>query len=165
MKQAYRTLDGGEVSLAGLKPEEKVFLADIFRHYEAGANYLNFKNLYTDPGSMAFASAKRLGLTVQGSPLYRVCDDLARRLGLHQGYLLKEAAIPYQTMGGETRKELTTGQVAALAGCSIQAVQKAIHSWRLRARKVGRLALVWDKDAEAFAQALRGRRQALARRG
>jgi hypothetical protein len=56
----------------------------------------------------------------------------------------------------ETRKELTTGEVAQLAGCTHQAVLWAIRSWKLPARvvvaaKSGRRHLVWDKDAEAFA--------------
>lgn len=55
------------------------------------------------------------------------------------------------------RKELTTGEVARLAGCTPQAVRWAIRSWRLPARMIGRLALVWEQDAEAFAQKRRQR--------
>lgn len=56
----------------------------------------------------------------------------------------------------EMRKELTTGEVARLAGCTPQAVRWAIRSWRLPARVVAakfrwRL-LVWDEDAKAFAR-------------
>jgi excisionase family DNA binding protein len=49
------------------------------------------------------------------------------------------------------RKELTASEVARLAGCSRQQVMRAILSAKLRARKVGREALIWDEDAEAFA--------------
>jgi hypothetical protein len=56
------------------------------------------------------------------------------------------------------RKELTAAQVAKLARCSEGAVMRAILDWKLRARKVGRLALIWELDAEAFA-ASRARRR------
>lgn len=53
------------------------------------------------------------------------------------------------------RKELTTGEVARLAGYTPAAVRWAIHSWKLPARVVARQGgsrlLVWDKDAEVFA--------------
>ena len=157
MKQTYQTLDRKSVSLASLKPEEKVFLAGIYRQYEEGTNYLSFKHLYSDPDSLVSRSAKRLGKAVEESPLYQVCDDLSNRLGVRQGYLVKEEIMQYQATPVAERKELTTGQVAKLAGCSVQAVRKAIFSWRLRARKVGRLALIWDEDARAFAQSVRHR--------
>ena len=48
------------------------------------------------------------------------------------------------------RKELTAAQVARLAKCSEQEVMRAILTWRLRARKFGRLALIWEEDARAF---------------
>ncbi len=158
MRQTYETLEGQFIPLAGLRPDEKVFLADIFKRYEQGINYLSFKHLYADPDSLAFKSAKRLSRAAEGAPMYQVCDDLAKRLGIRQRYLVKEAVVPRAGAPGEERKELTTGEVARLAGCTRQAVRKAIVTWRLRARKVGRLALIWDKDAEAFVNSLRGRR-------
>lgn len=164
MRQTYETLEGKTVQLAGLQPEERVYLADIFKRYEQGINYLSFKHLYADPDSPAFKNAKRLGRAAEEAPVYQVCEDLATRLGVRQRYLVKEEVVPYAAPKGEARKELTTGEVAKLAGCTRQAVRKAIVTWRLRARKVGRLALVWDKDAEAFANALKGRRGAKKRR-
>lgn len=158
MKQDYMTATGEAISLKDLTAEEKVFLGTIFRQYEEGPNYLAFKHLYTDPAGSVFKNAKRLKTKVRECPLYRVCDDLAVRLGTHQGYLAKEETMPYQIAPLVERKETTTGQVAKLAGCSVQAVRKAIVTGRLRARKVGRLALIWDQDAHAFADTVKGRR-------
>ena len=157
MKETYQTIEGKSVPLAGLRADEKAFLAEVFREYESGKNYLSFKHVYSYPESMAFRNAKRLGKPAEESPLYRVCDDLARRLGIRQGYLVKEEIMQYQAMPTTERKELTTGQVAKMAGCSSQAVWKAILTWRLRARKVGRLALIWEEDARAFADSVRRR--------
>jgi|CXWL01.1.fsa_nt_gi excisionase family DNA binding protein len=158
MKQEYKTVSGEAISLKDLTAEEKVFLGTIFQQYEMRPNYLAFKHLYTEPEGRVFKSAKRLKQPVRECPLYRVCDDLAVRLGTNQGYLVKEEIMQYQIAPVAERKETTTGQVAKLAGCSVQAVRKAIISGRLRARKVGRLALIWDEDARAFADVVKGRR-------
>lgn len=53
------------------------------------------------------------------------------------------------------RKELTASEVARLAGCSRRQIMNAILTAKLRARKVGREALIWDEDANAFAAILR----------
>ena len=50
-----------------------------------------------------------------------------------------------------TRIELTVSEVAALAGCSRRVVIRALLTWRLRGRRVGREALIWEEDAKAFA--------------
>jgi len=55
------------------------------------------------------------------------------------------------------RKELTASEVAQLAGCSHRQVMNAILSAKLRARKVGREALIWNEDAEVFADRWRRR--------
>lgn len=155
MSEDYETMEGKTVPLGRLNGQEKAFLADMLREYGSGKNFLNFKLVYSDRDSLVYGSAKRLRKPVEESPLYRVCDDLARRLGVKQGYLVKEEIMQYQAMPATERKEMTTGQVAKLAGCSSQAVWKAILTWRLRARKVGRLALIWEEDAKAFAASRR----------
>ncbi len=155
VSEGYETLEGKTVPLGRLNGQEKSFLGEMLREYESGRNFLNFKLAYSEPDSIVYRSAKRLRKPVEESPLYRVCDDLARRLGVKQGYLVKEEIMEYQAMPMAERKEMTTGQVAKLAGCSSQAVWKAILTWRLRARKVGRLALIWEEDAKAFAASRR----------
>ncbi len=165
MKQEYPTVSGETISLKDLTSDEKVFLGRVYRQYEERPNYLSFKHLYTEPDGPVFKSARRLKKPVRESPLYRVCDDLAVRLGTHQGYLVKEETMQYQTAPIAERKETTTGQVAKMAGCSVQAVRKAIVSGRLRARKVGRLALIWDEDARTFAHTFKGRRDSHHKRG
>jgi len=147
------TIEGRQVPLGRLNAEERRFLGELYSRYKRGDSYLNFENLYMSPDSLIFRHAKRLGRPVAETPLYRVCDDLARRLGVRQGFLVKEEVVRLDTAtpGGE-RRELTTGEVAKLAGCTHEAVRKAIRTGRLRGRRVGRLSLIWDKDAEAFAE-------------
>lgn len=156
MGGSYVTLEGAQIPLGRLTAEERRFLGHMVGHFKRGGSYLDFENLYMDPESAVFRHAKRLGRPVEETPLYRVCDDLARRLGIRQGFLVKEEVLRFnaEPQTGE-RRELTTGEVGKLAGCTHEAVRKAIRTGRLRARRVGHLSLIWDKDAEAFAESRR----------
>lgn len=156
MKNEYTTLAGTTFSLSRLNAEDKRFLAERYAKYKEGISYLAFENLYDEPNSQIFRHAKRLGKPVEQTPLYQVCDDLAKRLGIRQGYLVESEVVPGRQ--SEERKELTTGEVARLASCSEEAVRKAIRTARLRARRVGKFSLIWDKDAEAFALSRKGAR-------
>ena len=155
MGGTYVSLEGMQIPLGRLSAEERRFLGQMVGQFKRGGTYLDFENMYMDPDSIVFRHAKRLGKPVAETPLYRVCDDLARRLGIRQGYLVKEEVIRYVEPQGSERRELTTGEVAKLAHCTHEAVRKAIRTGRLRGRRVGRLSLIWEKDAEAFAESRR----------
>lgn len=156
MGGSYVTLEGAQIPLGRLTAEERRFLGHMYSRFKRGGSYLDFENLYMDPESVVFRHAKRLGRPVAETPLYHVCDDLARRLGIRQGFLVKEEVVRFnaEPAGGE-RREMTTGEVAKLAGCTHEAVRKAIRTGRLRGRRVGHLSLIWEKDAEAFAETRR----------
>lgn len=151
MKSIYTSLEDAKVSLAKLTAEERRFLGALSQQAAGGVSYLDFENLYADPSSPVFVHAKRLGRPVRETPLFQVCADMAKRLGIQQGYLVREEVIAQgqDASRGETR-ELTTGDVAKIAACTGEAVRKAIRSGRLRARRVGRLSLVSEADALAF---------------
>ncbi|MDD5657028.1 MAG: hypothetical protein PHF00_07220 [Elusimicrobia bacterium] len=151
------TLEGTQVPLGRLTAEERRFLGHMVSQFKRGGSYLDFENAYMDPQSAVFRHARRLGRPVEETPLYRVCDDLARRLGIRQGYLVKEEVVRYPEPPAGERRELTTGEVAKLAACTHEAVRKAIRTGRLRARRVGHLSLIWEQDAEAFAESRRTR--------
>lgn len=151
----YTTLEGKEVSLAALTAAEKRFLGQMYSRYKEGVSYLAFEALYSNAESPIHSHAKRLEKRVAETPLYQVCEDLARRLGIRQGFLVKSEVVRDSAETVGERKELTTGQTAKVAGCTLEAVRKAIRTGRLRARRVGRLSLVWEEDAKAFAEARR----------
>lgn len=155
MKDVYETLEHEKVSLSHLRRDEKEFLASLFKRFEEGTNYLSFKRACLAPESTVFTCAKRLGKEPEETPLYKVCDDLSKQLGIGQGYLVREEVVRYEAKQRPQERELTTGEVAKLAGCTPQAVRKAVRTWRLKARRVGRLSLVAEKDAKAFAQTVR----------
>lgn len=144
------SLEGKRIPMGALTAEERRFLGEMHGLIRSGISFLDFDNKYMDPDSIVFRHAKRLKSPVEESPLYRICDDLGRRLAIRQGYMVKEDVVG--PAYGEERKELTTGDVAKLADCTHEGVRKAIRTGRLRARRVGRLSLIWEEDAKAFAE-------------
>ena len=150
MDTLYKTIAEEEIDTSSFLPEEKRFLGEMILKSKS-SSYLDFENQLTEPDSPIFSHAKRLGKPVSETPLYKICEDLATRLGIRQGYLVREEVVPFPAGESAERKELTTGQVAELAGCTREAVRKAIREGRLRARRVGRFSWVWENDAQAFA--------------
>ena len=147
----YEILTGETIDIADLTKDEKLFLGELFTNFKKNTNYLVFENLYLNPGSPVYKHAKRLSKSVSDTPLYIVCEDLGKRLGIQQGYLLSDEVIPTLKAESGEKKELTTGEVAKMAGCTSEAVRKAIRTGRLRARRVGHLSLIFEEDAKAFA--------------
>lgn len=156
MKDAYQLLTGEEVGLGALNAEERRFLGELFAEIKKGVSYLALENRFMERDSPLHHHARRLSLPLAKTVLYRVCEDLATRLGVRQGYLTRDQVMVVREGQAEERKEMTSGTVAELAGCSRQAVIKAIRSGRLRARRVGKISVVWEKDAEAFARSWKG---------
>ena len=155
MKDFYETLELEKIPLSSLKHEDKELLALMFKRFDEGINFLSFKNQFLRPGSPVFAYAKKLGKEPEETPIYRVGADLSLQLGIGQGYLVREEVVKREAMQKTPHKELTTGEVAKLADCTPQAVRKAILTWRLKARKVGKIALIAEQDAVAFSHAIR----------
>ncbi|MDE2141202.1 MAG: hypothetical protein KGJ84_02155 [Elusimicrobia bacterium] len=156
MKDSYQLLSGEEVGLGALNAEERRFLGELFADIKKGVSYLALENRFMERDSPLQRHARRLGAPLARTVLYRVCEDLATRLGVRQGYLTRDQVMVVREGQAEERKEMTSGKVAELAGCTRQAVIKAIRSGRLRARRVGKISLIWDKDAEAFARSWKG---------
>lgn len=152
MPGTYTTLEKRTVSLSALTRSERQFLGALARRFKENVSFLDFENSYMDPSSPVFAQAERLRREVRETPLFAVCNDLGKRLGIRQGFLVKEEVVePYG--GRDPEREFTTGEVAGLAGCTHEAIRKAIRSGRLRARRVGRFSLIREPDARAFAAA------------
>ncbi|MFH2204436.1 MAG: helix-turn-helix domain-containing protein [Elusimicrobiota bacterium] len=149
-KSAYTTLEGTQLSLAKLTVEERRVLGKLTQKVKEGVSYLDFENLYMAPSTPLHAHVKRLGRPLSKTPLYQVCEDMSKRIGIRQGYLVQEEVVEgFSTDEGE-QKEHTTGEVAKMAGCTREGVRKAIRTGRLRARRVGRLSLIREEDALAF---------------
>lgn len=156
MKNSYTTLEESKVSLDKLTVSEREFLGELAQRQKSGVSYLDFENLYMDPASPIFAQSKRLSKPVSETPLFQVCADMAKRLGIQQGFLIREEVVQRYASNADERKELTTGEVARLADCTDEAVRKAIRTGRLRARRVARFSLISESDALAFVRSREG---------
>src|SRR3989338_162570 len=117
MKDIYETLAHEKLSLSSLRHDEKEFLGRLFKRFEEGRNCLSFKQEFLAADSPLFAYAERSRKEPEKTSLYKVCDDLAKRLGIGQGYLVREEVVPDETARRTPPRELTTGEVAKLAGC------------------------------------------------
>ena len=151
MKSAYTTMEGTKVEISQLTVDERRFLGELAQQMKKGISYLDFENLYTSASSPVHAQARRMGRPIRDTPIYQVCEDMSKRLGIQQGFLVKDEVVKSYGAQGTERRELTTGEAAKLAGCTHEAIRKAIRTGRLRARRVGRLSLIWEEDAKAFA--------------
>ncbi len=161
MAKAYVTLTGEKIDLSGLTAEEKVFLGRVVKAYEAGETYPNFVNGINAPGSPALGGGPWVTEKVARSPLYRVCQDLADRLGITQGFLAVGKNSSAKRAGFiETASErdiLSCEKAAQRIDLTAEAIRKAIREKRLPAQQVGRTYLLEVKAVDAYA-ARSGRR-------
>ncbi|MBI4705391.1 MAG: excisionase family DNA-binding protein [Deltaproteobacteria bacterium] len=155
MAKAYLTLTGEKIDLSSVTALEKVFLGQAVKFYEAGDAYPNFVNRVNAPGSAALGGGQWVTEKVTCSPLYRICQDLADRLGIAQGFLAigKNSSTERPTfIDAATEPDIISCEDAAqLAGVTAEAIRKAIRAKRLPARQVGRTYLLERKAVDAYA--------------
>ena len=77
MDRTYSTITGRSLLLGGLGRPESDFLAAVRRRYGRNPEWSAFAAWWAE-------EFHRLGLP-EGSPVYRVCQDLEARLGIAQG--------------------------------------------------------------------------------
>jgi hypothetical protein len=75
----YQTITGRRISLSRLSKSEKAFLSRVQQKYHARQEWTRFAAWWN-------AEFTRTGLSTR-SPVYRICQDLEARLGIHQGSL------------------------------------------------------------------------------
>jgi hypothetical protein len=74
---AYQTITGRRIPLSRLSRSEKELLSRVRQKYNARLDWTRFAAWWN-------AEFSRSGLTTK-SPVYRICQDLEARLGIHQG--------------------------------------------------------------------------------
>ena len=155
MTKAYVTLTGGKIDISGLTAEEKLFLGRAVKAFEAGEAYPNFVNRVNAAGSPALGGGQWVTAKVVRSPLYRLCQDLADRLGIAQGFLaLGKNSSTERTGFVEVASEpefVSCEEAAHRIGVSAEAIRKAIREKRLPAGQVGRTYLLERNAVDAYA--------------
>ena len=154
MAKAYVTLTGERIALAGLTAEQKVFLGRVVKAYEAGEAYPNFVNRVNTPGSPALQGGQWVTKGVAASPVYCVCQDLADRLGIAQGFLAlgKNSSVKDAGFVARGQRDFVSCEDAAREiRVTPEAIRKAIRQQRLPARQVGRTYLLDRESVKAYA--------------
>ncbi len=156
MKRVYVSLTGEKIDLARITVEEKKELGRILKAYQAGEAYPNFVNRVSVPGSRILRGKRWITQEVAASPLYRVCQDLADRLGIAQGYLAlgensSEEGTGFLPQGDA--EYVSSEEAAKFLGVTPEAVRKAARNKRLAAaKKIGRTYLFEWKVIQAYAE-------------
>lgn len=155
MKKTYLTLTGEKIDLGRLKAEDRAALGRILKAYQAGEAYPNFVNRVNVPGSPILGGRQWITKDVASSPLYCVCQDLADRLGIAQGYLALGKNSSIEGTGTEAHgavEYISSEEAAKLLGVTPEAVRKAARNKRLAtAKKIGRTYLFEWRVIQAYA--------------
>ena len=154
MDGTYETLTEEEIDLSTLTPGEKTWLGRVVKAYEAGEAYPRFVNRVNAPGSPVLAGGAWVTKKVSKSPLYRLCQDLADRLGIAQGFLaVGKTALAERPGFAEPAvpSYLSCEEAAERVGVTSEAIRKAIREKRLPARRVGRTYLLDPLAVAAYA--------------
>jgi len=146
--KTYELLTGESLDLGALKKEEVEFL-DRLRADAAkeGADYFELLKRVKGPEGVPLRGRPITPATAR-SPLYRVAHDVADRVGIEQGYVLRSDAD--RTAVQPESGLLSMTEAADLIGISRPAVHQALREERLRGRRVGNAWVIRRADAEAF---------------
>src|SRR6516225_7846527 len=77
LSPVYQTITGRRIPLSKLSRSEKEFLSSVRQKYHARLEWTRFAAWWN-------AEFTKSGLNTR-SPVYRICQDLEARLGIHQG--------------------------------------------------------------------------------
>jgi hypothetical protein len=77
LSRVYQTITGRQISISKLSRPEKELLARVQQKYNSRLEWTRFAAWWN-------AEFTKAGLSMK-SPVYRICQDLEARLGIHQG--------------------------------------------------------------------------------
>lgn len=84
MKNTYRAITGRKYDLDALAPDERAFLRDVMQLYREKPEWADFAREWMGRGRSTLWRGKKVPV---GQPVYRICQDLAARLGIAEGRL------------------------------------------------------------------------------
>ena len=142
----YELLDGAKVDLGGLPGEDLVFLLDLQRRAMAEEDYFELERRVCGPGAYPLKGSARVTSEVHATPLFRVAEDVAFRVGIRQGFLAPDR-------GGElvpAEGILSVTEAAQELGISRSAVVKAAQAGRLQGKRIGRTWALLRRSVAAY---------------
>src|SRR5882762_262008 len=82
MHHKYRLLTGRVYDLRSLTVRERAFLEEVFKLHSGGISWIEFCRAWISLGRKGLWKGRRVPVR---SPVYRICQDLAARLGILEG--------------------------------------------------------------------------------
>ena len=145
----HTTLEGEKLELQKLNKKEKKITRKFRKLYNTGINYLDFEQRWWNSTENLMAKNFKQK-PIEQMAIYKYVNDLAMRLGITQRYLVKHEVVKKYARLQPPRREVNIDYIVKHLGCNRRFVKNAIHSCKLRARKVNNKCLIWMKDANAF---------------
>lgn len=82
MDHKYHSLTGRVYDLGSLNERERAFLEGIFKLHSGGISWVEFSRAWISLGRKGLWKGRSVPVR---SPVYRICQDLAARLGIMEG--------------------------------------------------------------------------------
>ena len=84
---SYRLLDGEVVDVGRLPRRDLAYLLDLQRRAMEDENYFDLERAVCGPGAYPLQGSSRVTSAVHRTPLFRVAEDIAYRVGIRQGVM------------------------------------------------------------------------------
>jgi excisionase family DNA binding protein len=142
----YRLLDGGMVAVDNLPREDLAFLLDLQRRAMEGEDYFDLERAVCGPGAYPLKGSPRVTREVHRTPLFRVAEDIAYRVGIEQGFLApneEDDLVP-------TEGIMSVSEAAEELGITRSAVVKAARVGRIKGKKIGRTWALLRRSVESY---------------
>lgn len=146
MRMEYQLMKGEVVSLDGFSRRDLAFVVELQQRAREGEDYFSLDRKVRGPGAYPLKGNARITREVQGSPLFRVAEDIVDRTGIEQGVLAADdddeldlAADVLSATEAAERLEITKS-----------AVIKALRAGRLAGTKIGKTWAVSRRSVESY---------------
>ncbi len=142
----YGLLDGARVSLGALPRADLAFLLDLQRRAMEDEDYFDLERSVCGPDAYPLKGSPRVTTEIHRTPLFRVAEDIAYRVGIRQGVLAPnddDELVPIEGI-------MSVTEAAKDLGISRSAVVKATRAGRLKGKKIGRTWALLRRSVESY---------------
>jgi len=142
----YRLLSGDVIDLGSLPKGDLAFLLDLQRRAMEEEDYFDLERAVCGPDAYPLKGGQRVTRDVRKTPLFRVAEDVAYRVGIRQGVMAPnedDDLVP-------TEGIMSVSEAAEELGISRSAVVKAAQTGRLKGRKIGRTWALVKRSVESY---------------
>ncbi len=142
----YRLLNGDQVGLGEFPKADLAFLLDLQRRAMEDEDYFDLERFVCGPGAYPLKGSPRVTREVHRTPLFRVAEDIAYRVGIRQGVLAPNEGDELSLIEGI----MSVSEAAEDLGITRSAVVKAAQAGRLKGKKIGRTWALLRRSVESY---------------